>query len=383
MKHFSISDLGPIQKVDIELGDLTFLVGPQASGKSLALETLKLAIDRDSVIATMDRYNYILGHNPEKILNVFYGEGMGGIWKESTHVGVDGVPFTRSSLPKKADVEKEAQVFYMPAQRVVCMGDGTPKSFSDFAYTTPYVMREFAETLRTFVQFGIGISGKVFPAANRIKLDLRERFDSTIFHGGAVVMQEVAGQRKMQLDVDNLHVPFMAWSAGQKEFMPLLLGFYCITGPASKITRRERYHTVIIEEPEMGLHPRAIVSVLLQILELLSLGYQVVVSTHSELLIEWAWTFNLLRGSRKCAKAMRTLLEVEADSKVGRVIGQICTKTVRTYFFDRAEDGRVNSIDISSLDMDSEIKPVSQWGGLASFSENAAQIIERYYEEPR
>ena len=36
MKRFTISSFGPIDKVDLEFGDLTVLVGPQASGKSIA-----------------------------------------------------------------------------------------------------------------------------------------------------------------------------------------------------------------------------------------------------------------------------------------------------------------------------------------------------------
>lgn len=70
----------------------------------------------------------------------------------------------------------------------------------------------------------------------------------------------------------------MAWSAGQKEFMPLLLGIYCLSGPPTQVVNREDYEWVIIEEPEMGLHPQAIQSVLLEIIELIKtdirLSYQ-------------------------------------------------------------------------------------------------------------
>lgn len=33
MKHLKIRSFGPIEKVDVQFGDLTLLVGPQASGK--------------------------------------------------------------------------------------------------------------------------------------------------------------------------------------------------------------------------------------------------------------------------------------------------------------------------------------------------------------
>jgi predicted ATPase len=37
-----IRDLGPIAAADLQFGDLTVFTGPHASGKSIALQTLKL-----------------------------------------------------------------------------------------------------------------------------------------------------------------------------------------------------------------------------------------------------------------------------------------------------------------------------------------------------
>lgn len=379
MERLLIENLGPIERADVAFGDLTFLVGPQASGKSIFLQTFKLVADRDKVIDTMDRYNYILGHNPAKILNVFYGEGMSDIWKSNTSIICDNTPFDKKQLPKKTADDSEASVFYVPAQRVVCMGDGYPRFFSDFSFTTPYVMREFAEILRTFMQFGLGSQNRLFPLNNRIKFPLRNLFDSTIFHGGQVVMAESAGQKKMQLDVDGVHIPFMAWSAGQKEFMPLLMAFYCLSGPPSKVIKRNRYTTVIVEEPEMGLHPQAIVSVMLQIMELLHSGYKVVVSTHSSLLLEWAWVTGLLSHSKEFGKALCQLFEIDPATNVGKMLSHLNGKVIRTYYFDRQQSGKVVSQDISTLDLYSDNRYESEWGGLTKFSNRAADVISQYY----
>jgi DNA repair ATPase RecN len=43
--HLKINNFGPIESVDIYLSGLTVLVGPQGTGKSLALQWLKLAIE--------------------------------------------------------------------------------------------------------------------------------------------------------------------------------------------------------------------------------------------------------------------------------------------------------------------------------------------------
>ena len=213
INHIEIKNLGPLADVDVEFGDLTFFVGPQASGKSLALESLKLAQDRDNIIETLDRYNYILGHNARKILNVYYGEGMEGIWKVDTILNLDDKNLTLKNLSKNSS-GKEASVFYVPAQRIICMGDGFPKFFSDFSFTTPYVLREFTETLRTFVQFGLGNKDKIFPIKERFKNLQKKLFDKNIFHNGEIVMSEVSGQKKMLLSVDGMKIPFMAWSTG-------------------------------------------------------------------------------------------------------------------------------------------------------------------------
>lgn len=379
MQTLKIHNLGPIADVDVSFGDLTFIVGPQATGKSIALEVLKLVEDRDSIIATLDKYNYIIGHNYKKILNMYFGEGLENIWRTDTKIRVDDSTLTLAQLPKNSG-GKESSVFYVPAQRIVCMGDGFPKFFSDFSFTTPYVLREFTETLRTFVQFGLGARTKVFPIKERLKNVLRRSFDDSIFHRGEVVISEVAGQKKLQLSIDGMNIPFMAWSAGQKEFMPLLLAFYCLSGPPSKIVKRDKYKTVIIEEPEMGLHPRAILSVLLQICELVQSGYQVIVSTHSSIMLEFAWVYNTLQhDSSDFHQALCDIFRVTSESSVGKMLSGVVNKAVRTYYFSKPDNAPgVISKDISTLDVDSEDTMLSEWGGLSEFSSRVNNIVARY-----
>ena len=382
MNHLEIKNLGPLSNVDIEFGDLTFFVGPQASGKSLALESLKLVQDRDSVIATLDKYNYILGHNAKRILNVYYGEGMDGLWKDDTVLKVDGKELAFENLSENS-TGKEPSVFYIPAQRIVCMGDGFPKFFSDFSFTTPYVLREFTETLRAFVQFGLGNRKKIFPIEDEFEGLQKRTFDANIFNSGEVEMAEVSGQKKMLLSVEGMKIPFMAWSTGQKEFMPLLLAFYCLSGSPSNVVRRDHYSTVVIEEPEMGLHPKAIVGVLLQIIGLMvECGYKIIVSTHSSVFLEFAWAFNVLKGhTDNFHKALCSMFEVSEDSLAGKLLSKMMDKTIMTYYFSRCNDtGKVESKDISSLDVESEELSMSEWGGLAEFASRMNNVVSEYLD---
>ena len=176
-------------------------------------------------------------------------------------------------------------------------------------------------------------------------------------------------QKKMKMNIDDMNIPFMAWSAGQKEFMPLLMGFYCLSGPPISVLKKENYRYVVIEEPEMGLHPLAIQSVLLQILELLRSGYQVIVSTHSRLFLEFAWTFNQLKDSDKEGReqALASMFNVTQKDNAWDIFNRIFEKKVSTYFFSR-KTGKVTSVDISSLDVCDPDVDMAEWGGLSEFS---------------
>ncbi len=382
MNRFTLTNFGPIAHCDVAFGDLTILVGEQASGKSLFLEMLKLAVDRDSVIETLDRYNYILGHNTNKILDLYLGDGMAGLWKEDTEVALDDEPLTPRALPKKANPDKsDERMFYVPAQRILSIDDGRARNFMEFNNSAPYILRSFSETLRTFMQFGLGTGNNmVFPIKERLKDNQRNVFDKSIFHGAKAVMEERMGQRRMVLQVDGTTIPFMAWSAGQKEFMPLLLAFYALTGPPSKIVKKEKYKYVVIEEPEMGLHPKTILSVIMQILELISNGYKVIISTHSTVFLEFSWAFNMIKGNKaRHIKALREIFSVPANSSMNKILKAVCDKKVNTFYFGRdAQTGKVTTLDISSLDAFDENPLIADWGGLSEFSSKVSDVVSKY-----
>jgi hypothetical protein len=382
MNRFTLTNFGPIAHCDVAFGDLTILVGEQASGKSLFLEMLKLAVDRDSVIETLDRYNYILGHNTNKILDLYLGDGMAGLWKEDTEVALDDEPLTPRALPKKANPDKsDERMFYVPAQRILSIDDGRARNFMEFNNSAPYILRSFSETLRTFMQFGLGTGNNVvFPIKERLKDNQRNVFDKSIFHGAKAVMEERMGQRRMVLQVDGTTIPFMAWSAGQKEFMPLLLAFYALTGPPSKIVKKEKYKYVVIEEPEMGLHPKAILSVIMQILELISNGYKVIISTHSTVFLEFSWAFNMIKGNKaRHIKALREIFSVPANSSMNKILKAVCDKKVNTFYFGRdAQTGKVTALDISSLNAFDDNPLIADWGGLSEFSSKVSDVVSKY-----
>lgn len=377
MENIKINSLGPIQEANINFGDLTLFVGPQASGKSILLQLIKLLVDKRSIRRTIEQYGFIWSNNEEEILDRYFGEGMGGIWTKETSVNFDGKTYKLDYLkPKQNESYKDAedQLFYIPAQRVICLQNGWPRYFTEYEDAVPYILRDFSETLRQFLESGLGIKeGSLFPQNQRLKQPFRDSINNSIFHNGKIVIDRT-NKKRLKLNVGNSSLPFMAWSAGQKEFMPLLLSFYYLC-PSSKASRTEGIKYVIIEEPEMGLHPQAIQSVLLQILDLLSRDYKVIVSTHSPVLLEFAWAFNILKTANATGKELLDLFDLKNSAPLKKLFGdQLKNKKINTYYFDRGTD-QVNIRDISSLDAGSEDLAVSEWGGLSSFSSKATNLV--------
>ena len=144
--------------------------------------------------------------------------------------------------------------------------------------------------------------------------------------------------------------------------MPLLLAFYCLSGPPSKVIKKEKYKYVVIEEPEMGLHPKAIISVILQILELIQAGgYKVIVSTHSPVFLEFAWGFNVLKANTHQYDALYEMFNIPETSPVRG-----------------NRNGKVVSHDISTLDVADTNSIISEWGGLSEFSSKVSEVVSKY-----
>ena len=383
MKQLKVKSFGPINQAEVNFGDLTLLVGPQASGKSIFLQLLKLVIDKYHIRKTVEQFNYVW-KNEKDILNLFFGEDMANIWRQESEITFNGKDYPKDFvLPKKGRMEgnakenSEEQLFYIPAQRILSIADGRPKNFMEFDTSAPYVLRYFSETLRLLLQNGMEKS--IFPI-NRLKNTLRKLFDENIFHGGEIFLDERTGQKKFRMKVGEMNVPFITWSAGQKEFMPLLLAFYNLC-PPSKVAKKDDYKYVIIEEPEMGLHPQAIKSIILQVIDLLSRNYKVIISTHSPIFLEFAWAFNLLKNNNAKNKSLYELFDLVVNQQVKQLLDNILsTKEIKIYYFSRTNN-QVMTKDLSSLDANSEDTDISEWGGISSFASKANEIVSTYISD--
>lgn len=383
MQKLRVKDFGPIKTADVTFGDMTLFVGPQASGKSILLQLLKLIIDKDFVPSILDLNNYEWGKSREKFLELYFGEGMASVWNKDTDIRFNDDPFKIAGILNETKQAKRAgkeKLFYIPAQRVVTMAQGWPRAFSTFDIGDPFVLKQFSETIRTLMEKEtskmLGTGGRVFPKSDRIKGALRKMLNESIFHGGEIVSDEHSLKKRFVMNIGGSHLPFMTWSAGQKEFMPLLLSFYHLIPPANDVLR-EKIKWVVIEEPEMGLHPRAIQSAMVIFLELLARGYKVVVSTHTPVLLELAWAIKYIKEYSGAASDMFELFSLPENASLQKVFDTVINdKVFNTFYFELGKNGATVK-DISSLDAGSDDASTSNWGGLSEFGSKASDVVSK------
>src|SRR5205823_2725501 len=136
------TNLGPIKHAQVNLGDLTVFVGPQATGKSILLEFLKLVLDSGAIVAELKRHG-LDWSNTEEFLEIYLGERMLFVWGwGSSHLAFDGEPVNLTILVGKTSKRATftESLFYIPAQRVLTLGRGWPRTFDAYEPGDPFVV---------------------------------------------------------------------------------------------------------------------------------------------------------------------------------------------------------------------------------------------------
>lgn len=366
--------IGPIREADIKFGDLTVFVGPQATGKSICLQLLKLLADKQPVHQTMQRFGLSRGNNPRIFFDLYFGEGMASIWTEGIselYLGNSKVPTDLNDYAKARKTESSESMFYIPAQRVMSLRDGMTRPFSDYRAGDPYVLRDFSEKLHVIVQNEFGLEKEVFPRVRRIATALKQPVEEHIFGKFKLRTDNTQHQSRLILGgQDGSALPYLVWSAGQREFVPLLLGLYWLMPPA-RVAQKDNIEWVVIEEPEMGLHPNGIGAVFNLVLELLFRGYRVCVSTHSPHVLDLVWALKFLQENHANVTDVMRLLQIKHTGKIRNLAASVLRKSLNTYYFSR--EGKVH--DISNLDPGSDDIAEGGWGGITEFSSKVGDVV--------
>jgi hypothetical protein len=366
-----IHEFAQIADADLSFGDLTVLVGAQGTGKSLALQWLKTALDGKKIVSALCDAGEDAGKDSSMLIDLIFGVGMGAAWGGDTSVKLD----RRDVRPQRihtlgGDAEN---VFYIPAHRSMLISDGWATPFQKISADTPVVARLFSQNL--FDRFNARDGDKLFPLDRVLKKAYRDLIDESVFHGGAVgVERDQRHAKRLKLTHGKSQIPFMTWTAGQREFTPLLLGLYHLL-PSRKMNKQPEIDWVVVEEPEMGLHPQAVTVVLLLVLDLLWRGYRVAMSTHSPHVLTAIWALRLLQEYKAQWQAIAKAFGVPESPEIKKVTEAALTKDYRVHLMAFDADGKVRSSDISALDPGSEDERMSGWGGLTGFSSSFGDAV--------
>lgn len=372
-----IRDFAQIREAVLDFADLTVLVGAQGTGKSLILQWLKAAIDGKHIARTLRDAGQEV--SSKTIIDLIFGVGMGSAWRTTSEVVFDSRPVSPANIEKRGNgVEK---LFFIPAHRSMLISDGWATPFQKLTAETPVVARLFSQNL--FERFNAREGASLFPLDRTLKKVYRQLVDQAVFHGGTIgVEQNEQLTKRLRLrfkGAEDASLPFMTWTAGQREFTPLLLGLYHLLPPRSK-QKDDNIDWVVIEEPEMGLHPQAVTVFMLLVLDLLWRGYRVVLSTHSPIVVTAVWALQRLAASNAPYQLVCDAFSVpiEYRTSLRPVAETALTKAFATYAvqYDRGTT-TTKAIDISSLDSGSDDDTVSGWGGLAGFSSQFGESVRQ------
>ena len=375
MPHLKVSNLGPIKEADVHFGSLTVFVGPQATGKSILLQLHKLLVDTAYIKKQFLRAGVDWTGDFSAFLDVYFGEGMRSLWEGETRIILNETSIDlKKRISDKQSARKES-MFFIPAQRVLALRDGWPSAFNYYDASIPFTLREFSEHLRLLMS-DFGAEGTLFPVPRRLKSDFRDLLQEHIFPGFELRVDTERAQKRLVLTnkaKGGGSLPVAVWSAGQREFVPLLLGMYWLMIPA-KAPRRKGVEWAVIEELEMGLHPRAIAIVMLMVFELMARGYRVCISTHSPQVLDAVWALQRLKEYSAAASDLLRIFNVENTPPMLGLATKVLTKSVKVYYFNRVT-GRTE--DISGLDPNAEAEDEAGWGGLVEFSGRASEAVAR------
>ena len=123
--RLKIHNFAQIAKADITFGDLTVLVGAQGTGKSLALQWLKIAKDGKRVVTALREAGHAT-KEPQVLIDLIFGVGMGAAWRPNTEISFNDKKIEPKNIGRRGNGMEKA--FYIPAHRSMLVADGVPQA---------------------------------------------------------------------------------------------------------------------------------------------------------------------------------------------------------------------------------------------------------------
>jgi ABC-type polar amino acid transport system ATPase subunit len=399
--ELTVEHLAHIRSGTVNFGDLTLIVGPQATGKSIFLQTLKLVLDGASAGSFLVNKGYNITYKVDepksfnKLQELVFGEGIIPFKIDATNLMLEKRPINVWANLQAVDEDEHGNLFpafpkralslgvpwLIPANRSLSFASGLPQQYEDFDSEDPLSLKYFSNDLWSWVNKSKKKlkNSDVLEDLRCLKPTVRQNLLKAIYPNVTLQLGEKSRRSRFELAISDNNIPYLSWSAGQREFTPMLLDLLRIFSDLND--EPEAYaknNWLLIEEPELGLHPLAIEAVCLLLLNLTALGFRVVVATHASLFLEAVWALQRLHEHNASGQDFARLFGVQDDDgqrEMSELYAKLSPKEYRTYYFQRQDDGAVEIQDISTLELGDSGNVMHEWGGLSSFSSRANDII--------
>lgn len=354
--NYKLQNFGPVNQIDLELDDLTVLIGPQATGKTKILELLKMLLDSEKITHTLSNYGYTWS-NFSLFQELYFGEGTKQLIQNKTKIQLDKESFSTRNLEnrfsyikqsKTSIINSEPSVFYIPAQRAITVETGWSKNFQSYETTYPYIMKEFSENLRRFLDGYYNEIASDYDSYIVFSKDILKDEESTI--------RSFLNQKIREIISTHIYRGsdlIFEKSSSQKKILKL----------------------------DMGLHPEALFASFILILSLLSRGYKVILTTHSIYILEIVWALQEIQNKKKFESISELLKLSSLPKNIEAMLeSSIKKKIFRTYYLKPDSSGSI-SIPISLDNFDSEKEDIRGWGGLMQFSDDVTELVAKLHSE--
>jgi hypothetical protein len=200
LPRLTVKRFGPISHADVTFGDLSIIIGPQATGKSLFLQTLKLLVDRDQIHDMFSHHNMSFGGREEAFLDAYFGRGIASGWGRGSAMTFDGKSPTLGELAHASKGKtRYERLFYIPAQRVMSLPSGVSQNFGTFNFGDPYSLRAFSDAVHDLIQNEFAAKGELFPAPNRLNATLRQPISEQLFGRTSLVVDDSEFTKRLAL----------------------------------------------------------------------------------------------------------------------------------------------------------------------------------------
>jgi hypothetical protein len=278
--HLKLTNIGQITQADLAFGHLTVFVGPQATGKSIALQFLKLMVDAGHIQEELGRYGLDWSGKLPEFFDIYFGEGMRALW----HNGQSAVTWKGKAvdLPKlvgRKQRNKDESLFFIPAQRVLTLARWLAAAihglFAGRSVRGPGVQRTVADAGRE----GIRRQRESVPAGSAIEEGIPRAAGTERLCQVSLAGRQIA--RAKAIGAGNVRQTAAVHGVVGRAARVRTTAPRTVLADAVDKSRRGGVISrwVVLEELEMGLHPRAISVLLLMVLELVARGYRVCLSS--------------------------------------------------------------------------------------------------------